>query len=46
MKSVKVFSEKVGKAIDVKVSAKKPNALGWMNSGWSKSGGWFVPASK
>lgn len=41
MKNLKVFSKKLGKFVNVNVvPGKKQNALGWMNSGWSKSGGW------
>lgn len=44
MKTLSVYSKKLGKAIDVKVETRKiQSALGWMNSGWSKSGGWRVP---
>ena len=47
MKNVSVFSKKLGKAVDVKVvTSSKNSSLGWMNSGWSKSGGWKVPTTK
>ena len=47
MKTINVFSKKVGHSINAKVVAnKKQTAIGWMNSGWSKSGGWCVPPSK
>ena len=44
MKKLNIYSKKLGKAVDVKAAtSKKQSALGWMNSGWSKSGGWCVP---
>ena len=42
---VKVFSEKAGKTVSVKVTSKPQTAYGWMDSGWSKSGGWFRPSA-
>lgn len=46
MKTVSVFSKKLGKFVEVKTaSSAKSNSMGWLNSGWSKSGGWKVPAS-
>lgn len=47
MKSVNVFSQKLGKTVEAKVvSSSKSSVMGWMNSGWSKSGGWKYPVSK
>lgn len=47
MKSISVFSQKLGKFIEVKaVSSQKRSAMGWMQSGWSKSGGWKTPITK
>lgn len=46
MKKLNVYSKKLGKTVDVKATAsKKRSALGWMQSGWSKSGGWCSPLS-
>lgn len=47
LKSVSVFSQKLGRTVEAKaVSSSKSSVMGWMNSGWSKSGGWKYPASK
>lgn len=47
MKTVSVFSKKLGKSMVVTAeSSKKNHSMGWMKSGWSKSGGWKVPVSK
>ena len=47
MKTVSVFSKKLGKTVTVKTSSSaKPQSMGWMQSGWSKSGGWITPAVK
>ena len=48
MKKIEVFSKKLGKTVSVNAVAckGKTSALGWMQSGWSKSGGWRAPQSK
>lgn len=47
MKDVSVYSEKLARKVTIaKMGSKKQSALGWMNSGWSKSGGWFAPVEK
>lgn len=46
MDKIQMYSKKLGKVVDIKTTSCKrvsAFALGWMNSGWSKSGGWKVP---
>ena len=44
MSKIQMYSQKLGKNITVETN-KKANtvAMGWSNSGWSKSGGWKRP---
>lgn len=47
MKSVSVFSQKLGRCVEIKaVASQKRSAMGWMQSGWSKSGGWKTPSAR
>lgn len=47
MKTVSVFSKKLGKKVEVKAAtSSKKSSMGWMQSGWSKSGGWYDPSAK
>ena len=45
MKKIEMFSKKLGKTIPVRTSNGLSAALGWTNSGWSKSGGWKKPTA-
>lgn len=44
MNKIQMYSQKLGKSVSV-AAGKKANtvAMGWSNSGWSKSGGWKRP---
>ena len=44
MSKIQMYSQKLGKSVSVE-AVKKANtvAMGWSNSGWSKSGGWKRP---
>lgn len=45
MQKVQIYSKKLAKKVTVgEVSKKKvkTNLIGWTNSGWSKSGGWYM----
>ena len=43
MKKIEVFSKKLGKKIGVEKKTAGTVAMGWINGGWSKSGGWKKP---
>jgi len=45
MQKIEMFSKKLGKNIMVKTSNGLTAAMGWTNSGWSKSGGWKKPTA-
>jgi len=45
MSKVQVFSKKLGKTVSIERTEKSVHntVMGWMDSGWSKSGGWKLP---
>ena len=45
MQKIERFSKKLEKNIMVKTSNGLTAAMGWTNSGWSKSGGWKKPTA-
>ncbi len=45
MNRVEMYSKKAGKNISITVGKQQVNAaMGWVNSAWSKTGGWKKPA--
>lgn len=44
MSRVEMYSKKAGKNISISVGKQQAGmAMGWMNNGWSKTGGWKKP---